>query len=47
MATVRLDALTQDDIVPCEGDLHRLRRFFPQTGAALDVRHQERQCAGR
>ena len=47
MATVRLDALTQDDIVSCECDLHRLRRVFPQAGAALDVRRQERQHAGR
>ena len=47
MATVGLDALTQNDIVSCEGDLHRLRRVLPQAGTALDVRHQERQCAAR
>ena len=37
-AAVRLDALTQDDIVACECDLHRVRRVLPQAGTTLDVR---------
>ena len=47
MAPVRLDTLTQDDIVSRERDLYRGRRTLPQAGAALDVRHEERQRAGR
>ena len=33
--------MTQDGIVPCECNLHRLRRVLPQAGAALDVRQQD------
>jgi len=46
-ATMSLDALTQDGIMSCECDLHRVWRALPQAGAALDVRQQERQRAAR
>ncbi len=47
VAAARLDVAAQDRIVPGERGLHRVGRRLPHARAALDVREQERQRAGR
>src|SRR5436309_2168391 len=42
LSTVALDRRTYDLVMTREGDAHRRRMTFPESGAALDVREQER-----